>query len=397
MMENTFSYAFNLLGRLISFKTDVKLKRYADCAWFIEKEAKSIGLDVEVYDSEILAKDGLSRPNLLVKLDVGSPRTILWVTHYDVVPAGSGWSRNPYSMTVEGEKLYGRGAVDDKGCIAASMAALKELSGEEELEFNIHLLISVDEEVGGKLGVGYMVKEVGIRGDGIIILDSSPEYISVGACGIVWAEITVEGSQGHAAYPFLHRNPIYDCQKLILGIRRYSSMLENIRTNFPAPPGSPKPWVFRRLSVTMIHAGMKENVIPGECKITVDRRITPDEDPDESYNKLEAEVYNIACQYGFKVSEVKPIAKLPGYYTDPESWLVKRFKASADRYFNNPPIAVELAGNDGHFFKDFGVPIICYGLARRNTNYHGIDEYVNLRDLESLISLLIDFSKHGED
>ena len=116
----------DFLSRLVEIDTDSNLKTgYVACADVIRKEAESIGLRTEVYDSVEVASDKKPRPSVIVRLDVGARETVLLATHYDVGAAGTGWRHDPFKLAVEGDKAFGRGAADDKGAIVCAMGALR--------------------------------------------------------------------------------------------------------------------------------------------------------------------------------------------------------------------------------------------------------------------------------
>jgi len=127
-------YEIDFLSKMVEIDTEsVSKKGYDKCASVIVKEAERNSLDVEIVNGEKGAKDGLSRPNVIVTLDAGSDVTLLLESHFDVVPPGPNWTYPPFKLTVEDGKAYGRGAADNKSGIAAAIGAMRELKREKSL------------------------------------------------------------------------------------------------------------------------------------------------------------------------------------------------------------------------------------------------------------------------
>ncbi len=375
------SYELDLLSRLVPIETNAITKNgYIECSELIRKEAEELGLKSRIYDSGDSSDDRKPRPNVVVDLDIGADETILFAAHYDIVPAGTGWKHPPFKMEVTGDRAYGRGTSDDKGAIAVAISAMKELS-QVKGRVNISLLVTPDEEVGGKLGLGYLVNQVGIKGDAAVILDSGPEMVSIGASGVVWGKVLVRGKQGHAGYPHLAVNAIDTCLPLLQKVADYSKIREKIRSRIPAPPGSPHNFVHGRFSLTMLKSGEKENTIPGLCEARFDLRVNPDEDVNDAKRKFKRYFSKLARTERVRAS-LEFIQSNPSYFTDPNDRLVKRFLDAVRLTMRKTlPLAGELGGNDGHYFAKAGIPVVCFGPSRSDTRAHGVDEFVHVKDL----------------
>ena len=387
------SREIDLLSRLVEIDTDSNLKTgYSACADIIRNEAESLGLRTEIYDSVGISPDKKPRPNVVARLEVGARETILVATHYDVVAAGSGWRHDPFKLIVEGDKAYGRGSSDDKGAIACAMAALRELKANPPTA-NVVLLASPDEEVGGELGVGYAVNHAKIYGDAAIVLDASPSVVSMGASGILWGKVTVRGKQGHAGYPHVAQNAIDKAMPFLEALSEYSKVRERVRSKIPAPPGSLHKQIWGRFSLTMLRAGEKENIIPGECEARFDMRVCPDENYDKAKRDLEKYFKKLRSKQKVKATLELTQQTASNYFTDPKHPIVTRFsRAASAAYGQRIPVAGELGGNDGHYFAKVGIPVISFGPIRDDCRFHGVDEFVYLRDIElvkrTLVNLL---------
>jgi succinyl-diaminopimelate desuccinylase len=387
-------YELDLLSRLVEIDTDANTKTgYVKCSELIQKEAQELGMRTRVYDSGERSNDKKPRPNVVVDLDVGANETILLATHYDTVPEGTGWKHPPFKMEVVGNRAYGRGTSDDKGAIASALSAMKELSRYHS-RVNVSLLATPDEEVGGRLGLGYLVSEVGIRGDAAIVLDTSSEMISIGASGIILGSITVKGKQGHGGYPHMAVNAINLCLPLLQQLRKYSRLRENRRSSVPAPPGSPYKFIRGRFSLTMLRSGEKENIIPGLCEARFDLRVNPDEDLRNVRKDFSGYFRRIVRDQGAK-AHLKFIEMNEGYFTDPSERLVKRLSdAVSVACGKSLPLAGELGGNDGRYFAAIGIPVVGFGPSRSDTRFHGVDEFVYVKDLMLVKASIINLCRN---
>jgi len=384
------SREIELLSRLVEINSDANLKTgYVECADLIRKEVEAIGLKTETYDSAELSVDKKPRPNVVARLDVGADQTILIATHYDVVPAGSGWRHEPFKLTIEGNRAFGRGAADNKGAIVSVVGALRQLKTIEP-RANVLFLASPEEEVGGELGLGYLVNHVKISGDAAIVVDSSPTVVSIGASGLLWGKIRVKGKQGHAAYPHIADNAVEKAIPLLREISKYAKIRERVRSKITAPPGSPHKHIWGRFALTMLSAGVKENVIPGECEARFDLRVCPDENYEAAKKHFTKyfEKVRSACKADATLEYTR---KEPSnYFTDPRHPLVKRFcQAAREALGRQIPIAGELGGNDGRYFARVGIPVVCFGPLREECRFHGIDEFVYLKDIELVSRTLV--------
>ena len=383
---------------MVEIDTDsVTKKGYGECASVIVEEAKRNSLDVEIIDGKKAAKDGLSRPNVIVTLDAGSDVTLLLESHFDIVPPGTNWTYLPFKLTIKNGKAYGRGTADNKSGIVAAMGAMRLLRKERELDINLKLIAGVDEEIGGEYGVDYVLSDYGLKGDAGLVVDAGPERLYLGASGIIWGKIAVEGKQGHAGYPFKSKNAIEEAVKLISELEKYKNEVEKKESVLKAPPDSPREFVWGRFTITMIKAWEKENVIPGTCEIRFDRRLLPEESVEEAKKELkdffEKSVEKTACK-----ASLETIHLVQGYYTPKDHIFARTVAKSIEKTSGKClPFAGELGGNDGSFFAKNGIPVVCYGTIRADTCYHGVNEFVYLEDLKNVRDVLVNLGKVRRD
>ncbi|MFW9911676.1 MAG: M20/M25/M40 family metallo-hydrolase, partial [Candidatus Thorarchaeota archaeon] len=259
------------------------------------------------------------------------------------------------------------------------------------------ILISPNEEIGGAWGIDYLINDKPkIRGDVGIVVDSGPEYVSIGASGIVSGTITVRGSQGHAGYPFAYANAIHLSIPLLTVMLDYVDVRRKVESALPAPPGTPHQTLWGRFSMTMFESGSKSNVIPGKAEITFDCRLIPEEDPEEVKKSIQEFLEKAREETGVEAS-VEFKMNVHGWSSDPENEFIQRFhEAVKETVGPGIPIAADLGGNDGHFFTEVGIPTACFGTLRDDNNYHGLDEFMHLSDYESVKHALIAFAEKGD-
>jgi succinyl-diaminopimelate desuccinylase len=378
-------YEIDLLAKMVEINTDsVSKNRYDECASLIVEEAERNVLETEIINGEKGAKDGLSRPNVVVTLDAGSDITLLLESHFDIVPPGPSWTYPPFKLTLEDGKAYGRGTADNKSGIAAAIGAM---------DINLKLIAAVDEEIGGRYGADYVVSDYGLKGDAALVVDAGPEILYLGASGLIWGKVTVEGIQGHAGYPFNAKNAIDEAFKLLAALDQYRHAVEMKESSLHAPPEAPRQFVWGRYAVTMIKAGEKENVIPGTCEVRFDRRLLPEEPMQHAEKELRDFFQEAVEKTGCKAS-LEITNKLQGYYTPKERVFVQTVQENIEKTSGQKVLfGAELGGNDGSFFAKNGIPVVCYGAIRADTHYHGVNEFVYLEDLKNTRDLIVNLGK----
>lgn len=162
--------------------------------------------------------------NLLAWRTTGAGPHFAYAGHLDVVPPGAGWTSDPFAPDIRGDLLYGRGAVDMKGSIAAFVAALSDLP--DDLPGTISLIITGDEEgpaVHGTLALMDRMATRGLRPDFCLVGEPTStqrlgDVVKIGRRGSVNMWITVQGAQGHVAYPHLADNPIPRLVRILAAI-----------------------------------------------------------------------------------------------------------------------------------------------------------------------------------
>ena len=202
-----------LLQRLIRIPTvNPPGEAYEDFVADLRTVLDGYGYDTQVHHAPTeLAPlgEGRPRPNLIGKL-VGDGPLVHLNGHYDVVPVGNDWTRDPFGGERHKSLIYGRGAADMKSGLAAQIIAVEALR-RTGLRPNVHQSAVPDEETVGvrNAGMGWLVEQGLLEGDAVIITEPfGPDGVGIGHKGAIWGEITILGKQAHGSAPQLGENAV---------------------------------------------------------------------------------------------------------------------------------------------------------------------------------------------
>lgn len=199
--------------------------------------------------------------------------TLLLLSHYDTVPATAQWTRPPWTPTHEAGRLYGLGANDAKGCLAAMMVAFAATTPAR----GRLILVAAAEEETGRNGFERVLPHLGPV-DAAIVGEPTGLDVAVAQNGLLVLDCVAPGRAGHAARPHLADNAVYTMARDILAI-------EALHLDRAHPVAGRTTHV-----VTVAHAGERHNVIPGEARWTIDLRTTDAYTPVELTELVQARV-----------------------------------------------------------------------------------------------------------
>jgi putative selenium metabolism hydrolase len=225
--------------------------------------------------------------NVIGRLGTGEPPILLYNGHMDIVDVGdlADWPFPPYEATIHDGVLYGRGAADMKGALAAMVYGAKALRGESDsLRGTLYVVGVVQEEPCEGLAMRVLVEEEHLRPDMVLLGEATNLNISRGQRGRVEMLVEVTGRSSHASAPDLGRNAVYEAARLIFGVELLTARLG--RDPFLGP-GS--------VAVTEISSqAASRNAVPHRCTFCVDRRLTLG----ETESKALAEIRSIIATEG---------------------------------------------------------------------------------------------------
>jgi succinyl-diaminopimelate desuccinylase len=282
-----------LAQELIRFPTvNPPGEAYQPCAEFIGRRLRARGFAVEYVRAAGSPGDTDRHPRVnIVARRAGDAKgpCVHFNGHIDVVQTGSGWTVDPFAAQVADGKIYGRGACDMKGGLAAAIIAVETLIDcGAPLPGTLEISGTVDEESGGYGGVHYLAERgwfSPLRVDHVIIPEPlNVDRVCIGHRGVWWAEITTHGRMAHGSMPFLgdcavrHMNAVIDALERDLYPR-----LAARRTDMPVVPAGAR---HATLNINSIHGGQPETsgfpapCVPDTCRMILDRRLLIEEGMD---------------------------------------------------------------------------------------------------------------------
>jgi len=371
--KSTWLTPLEICRKLVEFPT-YEESGMRECSEFLSKELVRLGFTVRL--------DRLHNV-FAEKIFEGGSGTFLINTHFDTVGPSRRWVRDPLRASLEGERLYGLGTADAKGGIAATLDALERL---KNCRFRkIEVLFSNYEDnntvLDGQtwLGTPYFLEhnrlqaDFGINVEGTVRNDRF--MISLGCGGRVGFTVTTVGKEAHSSDPRLGRNAIYDMMRVIEELRRIQ----------PARMTVDGHEVYTELNVSVIQGGSAINIVPGECKITCERRVLPNEDWDQV--KIEVDkALSVLKGINFEVEFLKPQRSYLLDRTHPAAALARESIMHTLGY--EPGFRIESGRTDSIYFDQMaGIKTAILGPGETE-HEHVPDESVNVKRLEECSRIL---------
>ena len=341
------------------------------CQKLLKKELKTIGFDTVSYDSPPVS-------NLWAELGDSDGPLFVFAGHTDVVPAGnlSLWHTPPYQPTIIDNKLYGRGACDMKGSIAAMIIACKRLLARKTIKGKIGFLITSGEEGDHyQLGTPHVMEildDKNIKINYCLVGEPSShkqvgDVVKIGRRGSLNATIVIEGIQGHVAYPDLAKNPIHEASGFIHDVTHY----QFDKGNAFFPPTS--------FQISDLHAGNgSSNVIPNELKLRCNFRYSTETTHQQLIKIVEGLLFD---KHKLK-AQIEWTLSGPPFLTSGGKLLKASQKSIKDLCYIEPELSTSGGTSDGRFIAPYGVEVIELGPC--NDSIHQINEYT---DIEQLVTL----------
>jgi acetylornithine deacetylase/succinyl-diaminopimelate desuccinylase-like protein len=359
-----------------------------DCAPHAERAAallEGLGLVVErhpVPQAEVRANGMLSVTNLVVRHRFGAAGPVIALNaHGDVVPPGGGWSVDPYAAVVRDGVMYGRGVAVSKADFATYTWALLALRASEALHTGaVELHFTYDEEAGGAVGPGFLLRQ-GITRPDLAIGAGFSYAVTTAHNGCLHLEVVVEGRSAHAAKPATGVDALETATGILAAL--YASrpaLVERVS----AVPGIGSP----QLTVGLIAGGTNTNVVPDRVAFRLDRRMIPEETPEVVETELRQLIAAAAAAHPRarvavrRILLARPLVRLAG---------VDRLAATLceqARCVLGEPVGETGSPfyTDARHYAEAGVPIALYGAGPRTieeANSHRADERLKLSDLHA--------------
>ena len=256
------------LAELVSISS-VSIDSNVQIINFLAARAQSLGLDVKLlpYTDD----HGVEKLNMIALAGIDSPDgenvevELALVAHTDTVPFDPFWA-DALRLTGRDGKLYGRGACDTKGFMAAALTAVERVNL-HTLRRPLALVFTADEELGC-LGAKRLSEARALSARYSIVGEPTSMQPMRAGKGYCLAEITLRGREGHSAYPALGASAIFRAGRLINQIERIAEDLKNEKLEGFEPP-------YTTLNLGLIRGGTAKNIIAGECRLTLEWRPVP--------------------------------------------------------------------------------------------------------------------------
>lgn len=310
-----------ILSALIKINTENPPGRESGAALFLKHLFDGAGIRTRVLAAEI------GRDNFIATLGNG-PKSLLFLSHTDVVPAGEGWDFPPFSGDVRDGIIYGRGALDCKSLVAAEAYAMLELAKRPNLKGRLIFAATADEESGSKMGVRYLLEKhpellqadfaVNEGGEEPMLIGGKlVDFIQVGEKGTAWTKLVARGISCHGSVPALGDNAVVkmsraleklsrcepqvqllpDVQELIQKLVNLKGASINIREDASVDRASElfedrsfsaylKAISRMTISPNMVQGGLKTNIVPDYCEAHLDIRVLPGQDQGFIFTEL---------------------------------------------------------------------------------------------------------------
>lgn len=342
----------------------------------------AFGFDAEKHPvpaAEVRAYGLESLTNLIVRRHYGVGITIALNAHGDVVPPGEGWTHDPYGGDISDGKLYGRAAAVSKSDFASYTFAVRALEAlGRPLHGNVELHFTYDEEFGGELGPGWLLKNHLTKPDLLIAAGFSYEVVTAHN-GCLQMEVVVHGKMAHAAIPDSGADALQGAVGILKALYAQNTLYKKISSQV-AGIGHPY------LNVGRIEGGTNTNVVPGKVMFKLDRRMIPEENPVEVEQSIRQVMADAVAQYPGLRIEIRRLLlanamrPLPGNLP-----LVAALQKHAQTVFGQ---AIPERGTplytDVRLYAEAGIPGVIYGAGPRTvleSHAKRADEQLVLEDL----------------
>ena len=334
-----------------------------------------------------------SRPNLIVDLDFGAGgRQLALSGHLDTKPVGDAvWSSDPFVGRVNDDYLYGLGACDMKGAVAAMLLAAAELAADGPTAGRLSLVFTADEEHGSAYGSRYLAESGAVRADAIVIgepggIDSDWDELQTISRGIANFSIDVHGDQGHSS--------LSDSKGFVSATQECARLLVRFADRFH-PSFNPSMSGLRPTvnAGVRIEGGVGFGVVPGKASFAVDVRLLPgmdrpqlEADLDRFLDRARAERPGLRAKYRF---EPAPRDWLPATEVPVDAPIVIAARAALEAVLGSaPPTGAFPGTTDACWLQGLaGIPTLPGlgpGLLERA---HTADERVSLRGLRQAVDV----------
>ncbi|MGD2179289.1 MAG: M20 family metallopeptidase [Anaerolineae bacterium] len=339
-------------------------------AEFLAGRLRKLGMQVQVKDVD----EHVGRPNVLATWDTGvDGPTLLFNGHLDVVPAGEGWSVEPFAGETRGGRLYGRGACDMKGPLAAVVDAVAAVRRVGVPLRGKLILAGVVGEEQDQSGTRQLVRD-GIMADYGIVAEPTTLVPVIAHKGEVYYDITTFGKAAHGSVPHLGVNAVFKMMPVIEGVQ---ALAERLKLKNHPLCGHPT------VNLGVIRGGEISNAVPDRCTISLDRRLIPGETFEEAQAEIDAILAEIATvDPEFEAAVTAPMTWKPMEIAEGEPIVIALRRQTEEVTGVDPGLEGWAATCDASLLvNDAGIPACIFGPGDLFGQAHKPDESVEIDGL----------------
>jgi succinyl-diaminopimelate desuccinylase len=368
------------LQQIVQIPSEIPPGKYRPISKFIALKMKEFGIENKV-----------KRNNVIGEMGKEGGKTLIFNAHMDTVETFDGWTKDPHSGEIIENKIYGRGACDDKSCVAAEIFAAKALL-DAGIELNGKLVITavVNEEIAGIGGAEYIVSDEIVKGDACLVGDGPRNYPIAYVGGTLQVSFTIKGIRRHnMAYPDLNPpnrnrysgiNAIHKMVPIVNFLMDLQGELEKTETKYSIAPGMPSK--IGSVTITKIDGGVSHSSVPDNCNLHCLINIIPEMD----LKAIKAKILTFADNYKKENPGLDLIVQAPVFVEPLVADINTEFATSVKKAFSTlyneeRDFKLFIASTDAHHFKRKGIETLVIGPMIGDNNYHAQDEFVNIEDL----------------
>ena len=387
-----FDEETRFLQALVQVSTDTPPGDNAPHAERTAELLAGMGLVAEKYAvpaADVQAAGMQSITNLIVRRHYGPGPTIALNAHGDVVPPDDGWTHDPYSGEIVDGCMYGRATAVSKGDFASFTFAVRALESlGRPLAGGVELHFTYDEEFGGELGPGWLLKQGLTQPDLLIAAGFSYEVITAHN-GCLQMQVTVHGKTAHAAIPASGVDALQGAVHILNALYAQNALYQHITSSVE---GITHPY----LNVGRIDGGTNTNVVPGSVTFKLDRRMIPEENPAEVEATVrrvmqaaaaECPGITLTIERLLLANALRPPADHPGLNA-----LVAALQQHGETLLGQKiPARGTPLYTDVRLYAEAGVPGVIYGAGPRTvleSNAKRADEHLALSDLRAATKVI---------
>ena len=384
-IDQHFDEEVAFLQELIRVPTDTPPGNNAPHADRTAVLLEAMGLAVEKHPvpaAEVAAAGMESITNLVVRRQYGTSgagKTIALNAHGDVVPPGDGWTHAPYGGEIADGHIFGRATAVSKGDFASFTFALRALEAvSKPTKGSVELHFTYDEEFGGILGPGWLLKNKLTKPDLMIAAGFSYEVVTAHN-GCLQMAVTVHGKMAHAAIPSTGVDALQGATKILNALYAQNTLYQQVTSKVE---GITHPY----LNVGRIEGGTNTNVVPGKVTFKLDRRMIPEENPVEVEANIRKVIADAAAESAGITVDIKRM--LLAHSMQPLAGnkpLVDAIQKHGAELFGEPIKAMGTPlYTDVRLYGEAGIPGVIYGAGPRTvleSHAKRNDERVQLEDL----------------